>query len=187
MQKKLIILDRDGVLNHDSDNYIKNPDEWLAIKGSAEAVAKLNQAGYMCVVATNQSGIARELYSLETFMQINHKMLQTLKESDASLEFVLFCPHHPDDNCECRKPKSGMLLEILSRLRMEPDEVYFVGDTLGDIQAANNANIKPILVRTGKGEKTLETKHVDLKTVAIYDSLADFTDQLLAEKLPEEE
>jgi D-glycero-D-manno-heptose 1,7-bisphosphate phosphatase len=183
--KKVIILDRDGVINHDSDSYIKSRDEWHVIEGAPEAIARLNQAGYICVVATNQSGIGRGLYTMETFMQINRKMHKVMAAANAHIEFVLFCPHTPDDNCDCRKPKAGMLDEAVKRLRVDPETVCFVGDALRDVQAARRAKMLPILVKTGKGEKTISTKHVDLDDVAVYDSLADFVDKLLTIKAAE--
>ena len=181
--KKVIILDRDGVINHDSDNYIKSCDEWHIIDGSANAIARLNNAGYTCVVATNQSGIGRGLYSLETFMQICNKMNEALANAQATVEFILYCPHTPEDNCNCRKPKTGMLDETIARLRVESSSVFFIGDTLRDIQAAYSAKIKPILVRTGKGEALIAENPPEIYNVPVYSSLADFADKFLEKKV----
>ena len=175
---RLVILDRDGVINHDSDEFIKSPDEWIALPGSLEAIARLNRHGYCVVVATNQSGLARGLFDLDTLNRIHEKMQLELSDVGGHIDMVLFCPHGPDDDCECRKPKPGMIKEIASRLDMSFQGVWLVGDSLRDLQAAQAAGVAPILVRTGKGERTLE-KNEGLEGVPVYDDLAMVVDVLL--------
>ena len=152
---KLIILDRDGVINHDSDAFIKSPDEWTPIKGSLEAIARLNQAGYRVVVATNQSGVARGLFDIQTLNAIHQKMHSAAQQVGADIDAVFFCPHSADDNCDCRKPKPGMFHEIAKRFNISlRGGVATVGDSLRDLQAGYVAGCAPYLVLTGKGEKT---------------------------------
>jgi D-glycero-D-manno-heptose 1,7-bisphosphate phosphatase len=152
---KLIILDRDGVINHDSDAFIKSPDEWIPIKGSLEAIARLNQAGYRVVVATNQSGVARGLFDIKTLNAIHQKMHTAAQQVGADIDAVFFCPHSADDNCDCRKPKPGMFHEIAKRFSISlRGGVTTVGDSLRDLQAGYMAGCAPFLVLTGKGEKT---------------------------------
>ncbi len=151
---KLIILDRDGVLNHDSDAFIKSPQEWRPIPGSLEAVARLNQAGYRVVVATNQSGVARGLFSMATLNAIHQKMHDAAQQVGANFDAVFFCPHAADDNCDCRKPKPGMLHTVARRFETSLKGVPTVGDSLRDLQAGFVVGCVPYLVLTGKGETT---------------------------------
>ena len=151
---KLIILDRDGVINQDSDAYIKSPDEWLPIPGSLEAIAKLNRAGYTVAVATNQSGLSRGYFDLKTLSAMHRKMEVLLSEHGGQIDAVFYCPHGPKDGCQCRKPSPGMLKEIGERFQANLEKVFFIGDTLSDIKAATAAGANPVLVRTGKGKKT---------------------------------
>ncbi|MEW5889336.1 MAG: D-glycero-beta-D-manno-heptose 1,7-bisphosphate 7-phosphatase [Pseudomonadota bacterium] len=151
---KLIILDRDGVINYDSDQFIKSPDEWKPLPGSLEAIARLNQWGYRVVVATNQSGIGRGLFDMDTLNAIHDKMIKAAAQVGGRIEAVFFCPHAADAACECRKPKAGMLREIAERYHIELTGVPAVGDSLRDLQAAAAVGATPILVLTGKGEKT---------------------------------
>lgn len=152
---KLVILDRDGVLNQDSANFIKNPNEWIPIPGSLEAVALLNQSGFRIAVATNQSGISRGLFDMATLNSIHDKMHRGLAQVGGRMDAVFYCPHAADDHCDCRKPKSGMIKDIGKRFSVELNEVPAVGDSLRDLQAFADAGCQPILVRTGKGEETL--------------------------------
>lgn len=154
---KLVILDRDGVINHDSPHFIKSPDEWIPIPGSLEAIARLNQAGYRVVVASNQSGIARELFDMDTLNAIHSKMHDCAQQVGATIEAVFFCPHAAVDNCDCRKPKSGMYEEIGKRYGINLKGVPTVGDSLRDLQAGFVTGCLPYLVLTGKGEKTAHT------------------------------
>lgn len=167
----LIILDRDGVINYDSDEYIKSPDEWHAIPGSLEAIAQLNRAGYQVVIVTNQSGVARGFYDLETLDKIHEKMQEELAEVGGYIEEIFFCPHHPDEHCNCRKPKPGLLHKIREKYGVELSESYFIGDTLTDMQVAAEVNCKPILLMTGKGKRTLE-KNPELASLQCFDDLA---------------
>ena len=151
---KLVILDRDGTINQDSDQYIKSPQEWKPIPGSLEAIARLTQGGWRCVVATNQSGIARGLFDMATLNAIHAEMHRAVNQAGGRIEAIFFCPHAADSNCECRKPKPGLLREIGQRLDVELAGVPMIGDSLRDLQAAATAGCKPWLVLTGKGKKT---------------------------------
>ncbi|MDH5358488.1 MAG: D-glycero-beta-D-manno-heptose 1,7-bisphosphate 7-phosphatase [Gammaproteobacteria bacterium] len=166
----LIILDRDGVINHDSDDFIKSPAEWEPIEGSLEAIARLNHAGYRVVVITNQSGIARGLLDVNMLSRIHSKMRRMLAQAGGKLEAILYCPHGPDDECDCRKPQDGAFAELAHRLRINLDNVLAVGDSLRDLQAAQAVGARPILVKTGKGEQTLANGIPD--GVAVYDDLS---------------
>ena len=151
---KLIILDRDGVINYDSDQFIKSPEEWRPIPGSLEAIARLNQAGYRVVVATNQSGIGRGLFDMPTLNAIHNKMHKACALAGARIDAGFFCPHIDDNDCNCRKPKSGMLEEIAARYSLKSlDGVPAVGDSLRDLQSAVALGAQPYLVLTGKGSK----------------------------------
>ena len=151
---KIVILDRDGVINHDSDQYIKSPDEWKPISGSLQAIARLNQADYRVVVATNQSGIGRGLFEMNTLNAIHEKMHKALAQVGGRVDAIFFCPHTVTDQCECRKPKPGLLREIETRLNVSLVNVPAVGDSLRDLQAALAVGARPMLVMTGKGKKT---------------------------------
>jgi D-glycero-D-manno-heptose 1,7-bisphosphate phosphatase len=177
----LIILDRDGVINHDSDDFIRSAAEWEPIAGSLEAIARLNQAGYRVVVITNQSGIAREFLDAETLALIHNKMRRMLAQVGGKVEVVLFCPHGPDDDCDCRKPKTGLFDDLTQRLRISLKYVPAVGDSLRDLKAAKAAGARPILVRTGKGEQTLAAGRLP-RGVSVYDDLSAVADALLAEE-----
>lgn len=152
---KIIVLDRDGVINFDSDQFIKTPEEWQPIPGSLEAIARLNQAGYRVVVATNQSGIGRGLFDMPTLNAIHDKMHKACALVGARIDAVFFCPHAADADCACRKPKSGMLEEIVARYNLSNvKDVPVVGDSLRDLQFAATLGAKLNLVLTGKGMKT---------------------------------
>ncbi len=180
---KLIILDRDGVINRDSDEFIRSPEEWEPIPGSLEAIARLNHCGYRVVVATNQSGVGRELLDMETLLRIHDKMRYQLAEAGGNIDAVFFCPHRPKDNCDCRKPKPGLLLDIAARLRVPLAGVPAVGDSMRDVEAAEAAGACPILVRTGNGQQT-EADAAGVLHIPVYDDLATAADGLLAGKLP---
>ena len=176
---KLIILDRDGVINFDSDNYIKSPSEWKPIPGAIEGIARLNQSGYRVVVATNQSGIGRGLFDMATLNAINDKMMEMVFRHGGRIDALFFCPHTNDDNCNCRKPKTGMYEEIAERFHVELKGVPCVGDSLRDLQAADAVGGQPILVLTGKGLKTKEDKGLPKKT-QVYADLAEASRHLTA-------
>ncbi|TAM43637.1 MAG: D-glycero-beta-D-manno-heptose 1,7-bisphosphate 7-phosphatase [Gammaproteobacteria bacterium] len=175
---KLVILDRDGVINHDSDAYIKSPEEWRPIAGSLEAIARLTREGYRVVVATNQSGVARGLFDMDTLGKIHAKMVDAVRAKGGEIDGIFFCPHGPDDKCHCRKPEPGLYEEIADRLKISLDGVYSVGDSERDVIAARAAAARPVLVRTGKGERTLR-KGKNLGEVPVYPDLAAFVDGLL--------
>ena len=151
---KLVILDRDGTINHDSDQYIKSPAEWKPIPGSLEAIARLTQGGWRIVVATNQSGIERGLFDMATLNAIHTEMHRVVNLAGGRIDAIFFCPHAADSNCECRKPKPGLLREIASRMDVELAGVPMIGDSLRDVEAAAAVGAKPYLVLTGKGRKT---------------------------------
>lgn len=180
----LIILDRDGVINEDSDNYIKSPDEWIPIPGSLEAMARLTQAGYRIAVCTNQSGIFRGYYDIPTLDAMHDKMRSLLQPMGGKVDVIYYCPHGPDDGCDCRKPLPGMFYRVAEHFRVELDGVPAVGDSLRDLQAAQSAGAMPVLVRTGKGPRTLakqdEFPSHGLFDLPIYDGLACYVDSLLS-------
>lgn len=158
-----IILDRDGVINFESDQYIKSPAEWRPIPGSLEAIAALNRANFQVFIATNQSGVARNLYDIQTLEQIHAKFLTQLKNAGGQIKEIQYCPHHPDDDCPCRKPKPGMIDALQKKYAFDLGRTYFIGDSQKDLQAATAAGCKPLLVLTGNGEKVrglLNWQHV---------------------------
>ncbi|MGV8898468.1 MAG: D-glycero-beta-D-manno-heptose 1,7-bisphosphate 7-phosphatase [Burkholderiaceae bacterium] len=175
---KLIILDRDGVINFDSEHFIKSADEWQPIPGSLEAIARLNQAGYQVVVCTNQSGIARGLLTMNTLNAIHQKMHLAAQEVGAEIDAIFFCPHAAADNCDCRKPKSGMFQEIAKRYEISLKGIPNIGDSLRDLQAGFNAGCISYLVLTGKGMKTQLDDGLPPDTL-IYPDLAAAVDGLL--------
>jgi len=174
----LIILDRDGVINEDSDDYIKSPEEWVPIPGSLEAIARLTRAGYRIAVATNQSGVARGLFDGDTLQRIHDKMRGAVAAAGGEIAAIFFCPHGPDDGCACRKPQPGLLRDIAAHFHVDLSGVPAVGDSLRDIQAAQAVGARPILVRTGKGENTV-MRGEGLAGVAVYADLAAAVDALL--------
>lgn len=179
---KLVILDRDGVINHDSDAFIRSVDEWRPIEGSIDAIARLAQAGYTIAVATNQSGIARGYLSLATLQAIHRRMEEVVTEAGGAIAHIAFCPHGPDDGCACRKPLPGMIDEILDRLGAQNiEERWFVGDSLRDLQAGISRDFRPVLVRTGKGLKTESNRSTLPVGTLIFDDLARFADHIAAE------
>lgn len=172
---KTAILDRDGVINFDSSEFIKNPDEWIAIPDSLEAIARLNQAGWRVVVATNQSGLARGFFDMNTLNDIHHKMHQQLAMLGGSIDSVFICPHGPDDGCRCRKPLPGLFLDIARRYELDLSQCVSVGDSLRDIEAAHSTGCHTALVLTGNGTKTQQhplpdgcSIHADLAAVVDY-------------------
>jgi D-glycero-D-manno-heptose 1,7-bisphosphate phosphatase len=175
---KLVILDRDGVINHDSAAYIKSPEEWKPIPGSLEAIAQLNQAGYRVLVATNQSGIGRGLFEMATLNAIHDKMHRALGLVGGRVDGIFYCPHAQEAGCSCRKPKPGLLEEISRRFGVSLEGVPFIGDSLRDLQAAAAVGAQPVLVLTGKGHKTRKDGNLPEGTV-IHDDLAAAVRNLL--------
>lgn len=178
---KLVVIDRDGVINEDSDAFIKSPDEWVPVPGSLEAIARLNRAGYIVVVATNQSGLARGYFDLKTLADIHRKMESMLSEYGGRIDAIFYCPHGPKDNCNCRKPKPGLLNDIGSRFQVNMDDVMFIGDTISDLQAARAAGAQPVLVRSGKGRKTEQLlEENEFTGVAVYENLFAAAEAIIA-------
>lgn len=177
---KLIILDRDGVINEDSDDYIKSADEWIPIPGSIDAIAALSKAGYTIAVATNQSGISRHLFDEFDLAAMHQKMCDLVEEQGGEISGVFFCPHGPDEGCDCRKPGIGLLKQIESEFGTSVTDAPFVGDSTKDLLAAKLAGCRPVLVLTGKGAATrLECSHGELAGVDIHSDLNAFKDALL--------
>lgn len=168
---KLVILDRDGVINQDSPSFIKSPDEWEPIRGSLEAIARLNHAGFHVVIATNQSGVGRGLFDMATLNAIHEKMVRALAQVGGRIDAIFYCPHAADAGCECRKPKPGMLRSIGDRFDTDLAGVPAVGDSGRDLEAALAVGASPILVRTGKGMKTVAAGEVPPGTL-VFDDLA---------------
>ena len=184
MSKPLIILDRDGVINHDSDNFIKSALEWKAINGSLNAISKLKKIGWKVVVATNQAGIGRNLFSLADLHAIHSKMFNSLSQFGVTLDGIFFCPHAPSFNCNCRKPSPGMLIEISQRFEIDIKSIIMVGDSHRDLFAAHNAGAKPYLVKTGNGKKTLSDhemgKKIIPKDTKVFNSLSNLVDNIIS-------
>lgn len=174
---KLVILDRDGTINHDSDQYIKSPEEFRPIKGSLEAIARLTQADYRIVVATNQSGIARGLFDTHTLLAIHERLQRAALQVGGRIDAFFFCPHAADSGCKCRKPAPGMLLEIATRFNVSLKDVYMVGDSRRDVEAAAAAGAKPVLVLTGKGKATREEGRLPAGT-EVFEDLAGFAEHV---------
>ena len=170
--KKFIILDRDGVINQDSKEYIKSPEEWQPISGSLEAIVKLNQAGFTVIIASNQSGVGRGYFDLETLKKIHQKMNDALAAISGKIDKIYFCPHKPEDNCECRKPKTGLFQQIAKDYKTDLHNAITIGDSRRDIQAGLQVGCRCILVKTGKGEQTIKENHPAIKNIQIFDDLA---------------
>ncbi|MDF2642607.1 MAG: D-glycero-beta-D-manno-heptose,7-bisphosphate 7-phosphatase [Pseudomonas sp.] len=174
---KLLILDRDGVINHDSDAYIKSVEEWVPIPGSIEAIAALSKAGWTVAIATNQSGIARGYYDLATLDAMHARLRSLVAQQGGEVGLIVYCPHGPDEGCDCRKPKPGMLHAIARHYAADLPGLWFVGDSKGDLQAASAVDCQPVLVKTGKGQKTLNGE-LPAGTL-IFDDLAAVAAELI--------
>lgn len=181
---KLIILDRDGVINQDSDAYVKSVDEWIAIENSCEAIARLSQAGFQIAIATNQSGLARGYFQLSDLDAMHGKMIGLVEACGGEITSIKYCPHGPDDDCDCRKPLAGLIDQIEDELGTSAQGCYLVGDSIRDLQAGLIKGCLPVLVKTGKGQKSLTKLETmpELKHSLVFDNLADFTEQLLSKK-----
>jgi len=178
MKHRTVILDRDGVINFDDDAYIKSADEWIPIPGSLEAIARLTRSGYRVVVVTNQAGIGRGLFDQSTLDAIHDKMKRLAALLGGSIDEIYFCPHTPQDQCLCRKPKPGLYHAIAKQLGIDLHGIPSIGDSLRDIQAAAAAGARPILVRTGNGRDT--EAQLQGKDVPVYDDLAAAVNHLLS-------
>jgi len=175
---KVIILDRDGVINFNSEFHIRSPEEWQPIPQSLESIAKLNQAGYKIAVASNQSGLAKGLFDLNILQAIHDKMYGELAKVGGCIEKVFFCPHFTPDNCQCRKPRPGLLFDIAEYFNISLENVPMVGDSPCDIEAARNAGAQPVLVLTGRGQETANDTQL-IENVPIYENLAAFVNDFL--------
>jgi D-glycero-D-manno-heptose 1,7-bisphosphate phosphatase len=176
---KIVILDRDGVINEDSDEYIKSPEEWIAIPGSLEAISQLNHEGYRVLVVTNQSGLGRGLFDIHALNAIHQKMYRELSRLGGHIDCVLFCPHRPDEGCRCRKPSPGLFEEIAHRFHSRLEGIPVIGDSLKDVQVARAVGARPILVLSGKGKRTVESTDA-ARGVPTFPTLADAVDTLLS-------
>nr|WP_272891892.1 D-glycero-beta-D-manno-heptose 1,7-bisphosphate 7-phosphatase [Stutzerimonas stutzeri] len=175
---KLIVLDRDGVINEDSDAFVKTPDEWIPIPGSLGAVARLCEAGWTVAVATNQSGLARGLFDPMTLDDMHFKMQRLAMEEGGRFDLIVHCPHGPDDGCGCRKPLPGLFRQIANHFHLEHLQgVPVVGDSLRDLEAGIQLGAVPLLVRTGKGLKT--EKGALPPGTLVFDDLAAVAEHLL--------
>ncbi|HIV72087.1 MAG TPA: D-glycero-beta-D-manno-heptose 1,7-bisphosphate 7-phosphatase [Candidatus Aquabacterium excrementipullorum] len=180
---KLVILDRDGTINHERDDYIKSPEEWVPLPGAIEAIARLNHAGWHVVVATNQSGIGRGLFDMAAMNAMHAKMHQMLARHGGRVDAVFFCPHTPEDQCTCRKPQPGLFKMIGERFNVSLDEVPMVGDLPRDVLAAQSVGCEPHLVRTGQAASMTDVELVDLRRqvpdLTIHPDLSAFADFLI--------
>ena len=181
MNRRLVILDRDGVINEDSPDYIKSLDEWIPIPGSLDAIARLKQAGFAVAVATNQSGVARGLFDADALAAMHARLEGLLADRGCALDLIVYCPHGPDDGCDCRKPRPGLYHEISRKLRMPLRDAVIVGDSLRDLEAALQVEAKPVLVLTGKGRTTRDRGPLPPGT-EVYPDLAAAVDALVAER-----
>ncbi|MDR9437917.1 MAG: D-glycero-beta-D-manno-heptose 1,7-bisphosphate 7-phosphatase [Halomonas sp.] len=180
---RLVILDRDGVINQDSDEYVKSLEEWIPYPAAIEAIARLSRAGWTVAVATNQSGIARGHYGVEMLEAMHHRLHELVGEAGGEIAYIAHCPHGPEAGCKCRKPLPGLLEEIREALALKGLEgSWMVGDSLRDLQAGETLGCRPVLVRTGKGIRT-EKKGEGLEGAMIFDDLAAFVDWLLAQEV----
>ena len=185
---KLITLDRDGVINQDRDDFVKSVDEWIPIDGSMDAIAFLTEAGYTVAVATNQSGIGRKYFTLQDLTEMHAKMHRLALQAGGVIDGIWFCPHLADDNCNCRKPKPGMIQDILDRFQAQAADTWLAGDSLRDLQAIDAVGGKSALVLTGKGKKTLQEKEGELpENTQIFDNLLAFAQYITQEELKPDE
>lgn len=175
----IVALDRDGVINVDSPDYIKSKDEWHPIPGSIEAIALICNKGYKVYIATNQAGLARSLFSLTDLTEMHDKLHHLVEQAGGKISHIMFCPHHPDEQCDCRKPQPGLLKQIEVHAGESMMGQYFVGDSLKDIQAAQSIDAKPALVLTGNGSKT--KTQID-STVPTFANLSEFAEKLVCAK-----
>ena len=175
---RLVILDRDGVINKESEAFIKTPEEWAPLPGSLEAIARLYRNGYTVVVASNQSGVARHLLNLDTLAAIHGRMKREVEAAGGKIDAIFFCPHGPGDGCDCRKPLPGLLKQIAQRYQVSLKGLPMIGDSERDLQAARAVRGRPILVKTGNGQKTLQEDH---EVEEVYEDLAAAAAQLVKE------
>ncbi len=177
---KLVILDRDGVINHDRDDFVKNSIEWVALDRAPEAIALLSQAGWKVVIATNQSGLGRGLFDMHALNAMHEKMHRMVQRAGGRIDAIFFCPHTPDAGCQCRKPKSGMVIDIAERYGVKPDSLIMIGDSLRDLESVAAVGGRSILVKTGKGSATLEKGGLPAGTL-VFDDLFAAAEFLLSQ------
>ena len=177
---RLVILDRDGVINEDSDAYIKSPEEWVPITGSLQAIARLNHAGIRVAVVSNQSGIVRVLFSIDALNAMHHKLRNELAHVGGHVDGIFFCPHRPDQGCRCRKPGTELFESLSRRFSLPLRGVPFVGDAMTDIEAARAVHALPLLVKTGKGQRTLAKNPNLEREILVFEDLAEVVEHLLA-------
>jgi D-glycero-D-manno-heptose 1,7-bisphosphate phosphatase len=178
---KLVILDRDGVINQESTAYIKTPEEFIPIPDSIEAIVKLSKAGYTIAIATNQSGVARGLLTEATLQSIHDKLCAQVEQLGGRIDKIVYCPHHPVEFCACRKPRAGMLEQIAEHFGCDLTDIPFIGDSLRDVQAARTVGCKPLFVLTGMGKEIFNRQRETLEDVLIFDNLAHAVSHVLAE------
>jgi D-glycero-D-manno-heptose 1,7-bisphosphate phosphatase len=181
LSRRLVILDRDGVINHDSEGFVKTPAEWLPIDGSIEAIARLSNAGFTVAVATNQSGIGRKLLDIPALDAMHGKLRTLVRDAGGDLDRIAYCPHHPDDGCDCRKPAPGLYKQLAREYGVPLDGVPVIGDSERDIDAARAVNARPILVLTGNGERTAAELQQRSDGVEIFSDLDAAAAALIAE------
>ena len=174
---KLVILDRDGTINYDSDDHVRSPNDWRPIEGSLDAIARLTQAGYRIVVATNQSGIARGYFDTATLIAIHDTVQRAAMQVGGRIDAFFFCPHDAASGCTCRKPRPGMLLEVARRFNISLKDTYMVGDAHRDVAAAAAAGARPVLVLTGRGRKTRDEGNLPPGT-EVFENLAAFAEHI---------
>ena len=179
--KKIVLLDRDGIINEDSPNYIKSVDEFIFLPGSIDAIVRLTKAGYQIGVATNQSGVSRGYYDERMLAAIHEKMLTQIRAAGGNIEAIEYCPHRPEEGCLCRKPKPGMLYTLAKRLNCSLTDVPFIGDKISDLDAALAAGAKPVMVVSSWTDK--DTMRLSYSHVPVFDSLALCVEGLLADYL----
>ncbi|MFT6288685.1 MAG: D-glycero-D-manno-heptose 1,7-bisphosphate phosphatase [Alcanivorax sp.] len=188
MAARVVILDRDGVINEDSDSYIRSLSDWRPIAGSIEAIAALSQAGYTVAIATNQSGLGRGYFELEALESIHAKLNTLVAEQGGVVSGIFYCPHTPEEDCQCRKPATGLLRAIESELYLSVHNAFFIGDSLKDLQAGEAAGCLPVLVKTGKGMQTLakiQREDVALdnpKNIPVFADLAEAAQYILKQQ-----
>lgn len=179
MLNQLIILDRDGVINYDSPEYIKSPDEWHPIPGSLEAIKALNDAGFSIIITTNQSGIGRGYFNCATLDAIHQKMLAAIEKAGGKITKIYYCPHHPDDNCQCRKPKTGMIDQLQKDFEVDISKAFLIGDSWKDVKLGLSIGCQPLLVKTGNGQTVLVEHENHLQNVIVVDDLSQAANWIL--------
>ncbi|HQQ62819.1 MAG TPA: D-glycero-beta-D-manno-heptose 1,7-bisphosphate 7-phosphatase [Pseudomonadales bacterium] len=186
---KIVVLDRDGVINEDSDEFVKTVDEWIPIDGSIEAIARLYEHGFTIAVATNQSGIGRGLFTIDDLEDMHEKLLELVRDAGGDIATIVYCPHKPEDLCDCRKPQSGLFDEIAATIGSDLEGAWTIGDSLRDLQAGMARGCKPVLVRTGKGARTEQQLEDDdsgeFDDVPVLDNLSEAADYLISQTPPD--